>query len=573
MSAPAAYADAGDVTTADVGGTWTLTVLVQPYTTQFNSGAVVAGSPPAGTQTEQQIVFVPTCTAPGQCSLIITDTDGNSQFVGASGFVGPNPSVTMAQTGADIHSGDFGGFGGGPCNDADTFTPFAPKLDFTITAATLDGTDNHATGLTGSETVVVIGCSGGHLTTAYRHLLITQAVFVPPPPITTPLTIPISTPLTTPATPPITTPAASTSPSTAVPAVPVATAPPKSGGRTQSFGATRGPAPIATALPVPHDAFHSLTHAATNAVIAAAVVLLIVFPSELFNKTFDENYDEIRAWWDKRLRWLGNRRLHETDAQKLKRGRITFAVVVLAGAVLGGLLNPRFGFNIATMESLLAALIAFVFAATVGGFIGYRYRKFRHLDLAAIPRALPAGLAIATVCVLVSRLADFQPGYLYGVICAIVFTAELDKREAGQVVAIQASTTLVIAVIAWFLWVPVNHAAVHPHAAFPIVVLDDLLGSLFVGGLVGTVIGMFPLRFMPGHKLISWHRGAWAAVFGVAVFGLMQAMLRPSTGLGHPGHAPLVTAIVLFVVFGGASVVFAAYFNRRKRRIAVTPPA
>jgi hypothetical protein len=38
----------------------------------------------------------------------------------------------------------------------------------------------------------------------------------------------------------------------------------------------------------------------------------------------------------------------------------------------------------------------------------------------------------------------------------------------------------------------------HGHAAFALVLLDDFLGSLFVSGLVGSVISLLPLRFLPG---------------------------------------------------------------------------
>jgi hypothetical protein len=105
------------------------------------------------------------------------------------------------------------------------------------------------------------------------------------------------------------------------------------------------------------------------------------------------------------------------------------------------------------------------------------------------------------------------------------------------------------------------------------VILDDLLASLFVGGLVGSVINLIPVRFMPGHALASWHRGAWMAVFGVAAFGMTEIVLFPSLH-NHAGHAPLATIIVLFVLFGGGSLAFREYFSRRTKRLelaAATP--
>lgn len=76
---------------------------------------------------------------------------------------------------------------------------------------------------------------------------------------------------------------------------------------------------------------------------------------------------------------------------------------------------------------------------------------------------------------------------------------------------------------------------------------------------------------MPGHRLASWHRGAWAAVFFIAVFGLVQVMLRPGSGLGHPGTAPVATVVTLFLAFGAASVGFSLYWARRKRDACSTP--
>jgi hypothetical protein len=93
-------------------------------------------------------------------------------------------------------------------------------------------------------------------------------------------------------------------------------------------------------------------------------------------------------------------------------------------------------------------------------------------------------------------------------------------------------------------------------------ILDDLLASLFVGGLVGSVINLIPVRFMPGHALASQHRGAWMAVFGVAAFGMTEIVVFPSRH-NHAGHAPLATILVLFVLFGGGSLAFREYFSRR----------
>jgi hypothetical protein len=85
-----------------------------------------------------------------------------------------------------------------------------------------------------------------------------------------------------------------------------------------------------------------------------------------------------------------------------------------------------------------------------------------------------------------------------------------------------------------------------------------------VGGIVGVAIGLLPLRFLPGGILFKWSRTVWAMLMGIALFGIVAIMLNPSSAPVNNGSAPIVTIIVLFVVFGGASVVFRQFFASRR---------
>ncbi len=355
---------------------------------------------------------------------------------------------------------------------------------------------------------------------------------------------------------------------------------------TSGHGVTSGPAPI-NALPTPSEAFSSPARIAVSAAISIAALLFITFPANLFNKTFEENYDVIVAWWEPRLRRF--RRKHSgtsTDAEgvaadgaaatagtaETNNDRLKFWLVVIAGAIFGGLLNPKFGANSASVNSFVATLLSVIVGTAVGTAVGFLYRRRKKYDVTRHFEALPAGLAIAALCVVLSRISDFQPGYLYGVVCGVAFAGTLAKNENGHLVALGHLATIAVAVIAWFVWVPVNHAALHHPGVFPLVIVDDLLASLFVGGLVGSVINLIPVRFMPGHTLASWHRGAWMAVFGVAAFGMTEIVLFPSRH-NHAGHAPIITIIVLFVLFGGGSLWFRDYFARRDKRLELAKAA
>jgi hypothetical protein len=337
---------------------------------------------------------------------------------------------------------------------------------------------------------------------------------------------------------------------------------------------------LASSVASPSKALSSGKRTLENLVIAAVLVLFITFPAQLFNHTFDENYAEIREWWKRRFKWLELlRRLisgskgeevaadEDEDADSGRgntlRDTLTAALVVLAGGVLGGLLDPHFGLTRASALTFASVVAATVFGISVVAAASFEYRKRRKLGTAFRLHALPAGLLIAAVCVLVSRLAGFEPGYLYGLVCGVAFAGKLGKREEGQAVVISVLATLTAALAAWGLLVPLGRVASHRHEAWPIVVGADFAGALFTGGIVGSLIGAIPLNFLPGGKVAAWHRGAWAALFVLAGFLFLELILNPGKG-GHKGHAPLVTVLVLFAVFGVGSVWFYLHFARKK---------
>ncbi|MFZ0768202.1 MAG: hypothetical protein WAM64_03165 [Acidimicrobiales bacterium] len=118
-----------------------------------------------------------------------------------------------------------------------------------------------------------------------------------------------------------------------------------------------------------------------------------------------------------------------------------------------------------------------------------------------------------------------------------------------------------------------NHLALEKGSNFIEVILDDALASIFVGGLIGTTIGLLPLEGMPGGHLSKWRKDVWGVIFFIALFLLIEVELNPASGPTHPGGAPIVTAIVLFVIFGGLSIGLHRYFVRRtETKTAEAPP-
>jgi hypothetical protein len=376
---------------------------------------------------------------------------------------------------------------------------------------------------------------------------------------------------------------------------------PNCGGSTQPAAGTPGVAnsevsSIASSLTTPTRAFGSVKSDVVDAVIAVGLFPFIMFPANLFNSTFEENYADIAAWWEK---WtalvlpvplrravrngygkakgflLGILGLAgRSKEQRLEREQVTFIAVLLVGALLGAMLDPWFGPNFRTVVLYLAILIALLAGVTLSALMTLGYHRARkHGKVNYKLEALPVGLAIAVVCVVISRATGFRPGYLYGVICGVSFGRKLAKDEEGHVIALSAWLTVGVATLAWLAWATITDDANKSGSFLGTVFLDDFLASLFVSALVGTVISLFPLKFLPGHKLQSWHKGAWAATFLGTLFVMVQVLLRPYSGPSGRSHVPLVTTIVLFVLFAGGSLLFHEHFVRKGRLPAAASAA
>jgi len=323
---------------------------------------------------------------------------------------------------------------------------------------------------------------------------------------------------------------------------------------------------IAAAL-VPFDkAFPLSGRALVNATLTLVAMMLITFPAQLFNKTLDENYGEIKGMVAARLPLLVRLRRYLKAQTAREKTKAPFVTVMLIGSVFGGLNDPSFGFNVKSLETLIAVILAFLASMTVSGRVTYLYRRHKDLSTEWRLHALPAGLALAFVCMVISRLTSFEPGYLYGVIAGVAFTTEIGAREQGKDIALTSMLVLVVATVSWTIWTPIGHLAAHPHPDPLVLIADTFFGGLFVSGIVGSVISLFPLEFLPGSVLFRWHKGVWAAIFVVATFLLIQVMLLPPARSSRLGDAPFVTTIVLFVVFGGLSIAFNRYFAAREQQ-------
>lgn len=303
---------------------------------------------------------------------------------------------------------------------------------------------------------------------------------------------------------------------------------------------------------------------AVGASIALVLVLLLfmAFASELFNSTFESNYDEIAGWL--RLRRRGS----EAEGRRsLWASPLGIGIFMALGAAVYLLLDPQLSLGLDTLAiylGMLGGLAITMVAFELPGLLMYR----RRTGTAAGVRALPWTLPAAIVCVAISRIAGLEPGYLYGILLGLVFAQELAVRDEGRQAAAGAAWTLAVALVAW-IGLDTLRANDGALGSFSMLLVETALAAAVVGGLEAVAFGLLPMRFLAGASVYAWSRPVWALLFGISAFAFVHLLIGPHAGyLSSLSPAALWAAMGAFAAFGAFSVLFWGYFRFRPTRMA-----
>jgi hypothetical protein len=309
----------------------------------------------------------------------------------------------------------------------------------------------------------------------------------------------------------------------------------------------------------------------SNLFLTLFVVFAFAFTSTLFNQTLDENRREIEGWVGRlftpfrRLTSLVERQYAVVTERRpwVQRMAGPALILVLTGLIYG-FLSPDFGFN-AKSVVLFASLVVGMGAITYvyeGGQALFTTRRFR---LAAGVKLYAVALAIAAGCVLLSRLVDFQPGFLFGFVASytLLAPAALDRRQSGQLVLFPAIALLALSVIAWLLVIPLREVT-QGGDAWWVALPEGAVVAVFVVGLEGLFFNMIPLSFMDGAKIAEWNRLLWFLMFGAAGFLFWHVLLNQEGAyLDALPEKRVIAALSLLAFYSIITLVTWAYFHGR----------
>ena len=321
-----------------------------------------------------------------------------------------------------------------------------------------------------------------------------------------------------------------------------------------------------------------------SGLLVLLLVLVVAFPAVVAESTFQKNREEINGWFN----WIPRPpRLNLPSWAYLNFLGIVAAVLLLMAVVP----QTEVGLNEATLAQAVGYLLAIPLVAVILEMPGGLYSRWKHTGSARRKqhkrrepqwRVLPSALILAGFLALLSRLAEFSPPYVYGLIAIYIGTNRAlknlnereKKEEKGRQTLIGILSLFAVSVISWFVWVPLDHALHQGLMGFWWLALDAFLATFFLLGLETAVFGMMPLAFLKGQEIWQWKPAVWIAVFLLIAFVFINVQLV--TGVGEAVDlamqetilAKMIKAAVLFAVFGILSFAFWGYFQPRVRQWA-----
>ncbi|MCU1414280.1 MAG: hypothetical protein JWN80_1620 [Microbacteriaceae bacterium] len=299
---------------------------------------------------------------------------------------------------------------------------------------------------------------------------------------------------------------------------------------------------VLSVLPTVVKAF-TVRNSIWAAAAAVVLVLLIAIPTHFFNEAAGKTSELFERWWRKRRPVKTDRKAKPLKPVRLA-GWPLAAGGVAAASIISAFVDPRFGFDAASARTFASILVSFVVDVCIGWFVLLFVVRKTHPASTARFEFKPLTLLIVVVAVLFSRLTDFQPGIVFGLVAGIAFGGLLATAEKARVALIGLGWSFGIGVIAW-----VGYSLTSVHAVF----LHETLSGIAIAGSSSLPIALLPVRGLTGGVVWRWKRWVWALAYGVGLFAFM-VMLMPMPFSWQSVPINLVVWIVLYLAYAVVAI-------------------
>jgi hypothetical protein len=245
-------------------------------------------------------------------------------------------------------------------------------------------------------------------------------------------------------------------------------------------------------------------------------------------------------------------------------------LLVAVASIISGLADPRFGPDLASLRGILASFIA-ALVVSYGTYALTNVVMNRRWALPTRLKLRPITLILTVVGVVLSRVLDFSPGFLFGLMLGLSF-------PLGTTIALRARARMVrtwmilgVALGAWVVYSVVYAVNDGTASGFGGALLQDALAALSDHGLTGMLIAMLPFLYLDGQDVWNHSRRLWAGTYAIVVLSFFFVVAPKPDNWANLGPRYAGWGVVLGAF---AAVALGAYFwLRHSNRVAAAAPA
>ena len=294
------------------------------------------------------------------------------------------------------------------------------------------------------------------------------------------------------------------------------------------------------------------------AAFAAGLVLIIfaILPAHLLNSTIAEQYERFA----RRVPALRTAPKWYTSlsAAIAKAPALGGVLLMAATGFLFAFADPKFGFNLHSLRLIIALSAALFVVFFVANWITATIMR-RVWNVDVVVRLRPLGLILTVVGVIVSRILDFSPGFLVGVVLGLSIASTAAAEHAWKAVLIRASVVTTFGIGSWMIYSSIAEGVHHDPTFLNEVVLEFFV-AIATEGIVLLLVELLPLHMLEGERLYKKSKVLWGAVYTVVLVVFILAVVPWEGNWRELGQSfwPWFTAVA---IFGAVCVAIYLYFR------------
>lgn len=313
------------------------------------------------------------------------------------------------------------------------------------------------------------------------------------------------------------------------------------------------PNSLSGALTSLHDVISNPLILGAAALSSLALLFLVAFPAELLNSTLDANYERVFGRVPRiRMPWLTRMR------KRLGRAPVVGALGLTAlVSLILSFSDPEFGFDLTSLRLFLAVAIGmFVLGWFANIITGLLLR--RRWNIGSVIELQPFGVFVALVGVVLSRVLDFSPGLLIGLVLGLALSSSASAKDEARYVLVWAGALLGLSLLAWVTYSLTTGLV--PPDTFGGALFDDTLVAIATEGISALAVGLLPLGFLDGRSLFHYSKLQWVGAYLLTLIAFFVIMV-PSGALWGDVAESVWGWLAVLVGFAAVSIGVSVWFR------------